>query len=224
MNKDKIKKQFIPECALIVYKNEQDYYIESHPIENGIVGAGAPVSEKWIQALAKSFKDKGTAEYKKFELFPDNLLAYHNEPYKKILCWTYKSDGGENLNINDNECRIYPPKMIFLVHNDNLYVFCYKSTKKDKYKLFKAPFYNVYSDGRVCLGNVRIQKEFDTIKEEIEWWTNIWWSSKFTNSLDSNAATIPLKELWRGDNLLSAELEHVLVPIDKTLEQLIKSL
>ena len=227
MNKEKIQDIFKPESAMIVYSCKNEYYIETCDIDkDGKFGVMTPLSEAFLKKIVEEINDKEATSYEQgISILPENLLIYNNRPYKKVIGWKSEYKKSVTIKIGGRAYRFLPPPMIFVVINDTMYAYCYKIGKKGQYELYKAPYMNIYHDNKVCLGTVRIKKEFDSIEEELKWWEYIWWSSEFTGSLDDLRAKIKLTELWAiGDNRRYKFLEDYLVPMKTTLDKIIKTL
>jgi PRTRC genetic system protein B len=183
-----------PTAALIAYCSEDDYCRKSHYLEfrnisnNGIMGAGKPVSLEFIQSLAESFSVKSTTipygEIPKELWFADTReekYIWHRPPCKKQMYFK------KELNIPNGTYAI--PGLVWMVKRENLYVFAYKSKRlSHNSQLYSAPFFNVNAgSGSVCLGNAKLKKpENLTFLNFLNYWEDKFFLSEFTHVLGSN--------------------------------------
>jgi PRTRC genetic system protein B len=92
------------------------------------------------------------------------------------------------------------PNLVFCYDGNGLDVFAIK--KKDvlnpseKTKLYKAPFFNTYSDGSVCMGNAKIKKTRD-ITELIHNVETAFFKSEFTHTNEDEIVKGNLIEAYR---------------------------
>lgn len=183
-----------PAAALIAYVCENDYLRNEYHLEfrnirkDGLMGAGKPVSRKFVQSLIENFTMESSSV--PHGEIPQKLLfvhtrkskyVWHTPPCRKYLYFT------NNLNIPNGEYHI--PGLVWKVEGESLYLFAYKtkSLTSDS-QLYSAPFFNVNTwDGSVCLGNARILvpgcNSFDIF---IQCWEDRFFLSKFSHVLGSN--------------------------------------
>lgn len=185
-----------PEAALIAYtyKDEYrhvEYYLESRKIgENGLMGAGKPVSGKFIQALVKGFAVEASStphgNIPKQVLYSDTRknqekYVWYSPPCRKFMYFK------DNLNIENGEYCI--PGLIWTVRNDSLYLYSYMSKRVSPgMQLFSAPFFNVSpKDGDVCLGNAKLKlPENPSFQSFIKYWEDLFFLSEFSHLRGDN--------------------------------------
>ena len=178
--------KYIPEMALIFYIADDDagnekYYIETHRIRNGRMGAGAPVSKQCISDIASSFScELSLTPHGRIPenlLFADNRLGHqkyiwHNPPRKRYMYFA------KQLSIPNGEYHV--PGIIFVASNEKLNVYAFKEDKPEE-KLFKAPFFNT-TDGSVCLGSSKIEYPLNPSYTDIlNYWEKMFWLTEFTH-------------------------------------------
>jgi PRTRC genetic system protein B len=75
----------------------------------------------------------------------------------------------------------YPP-MVFAVNGKTLSIFVYRSSIK---KIYPAPFFNVYDDGAVCLGTVKLNSvnNAKTYDEYFNAWEHLFFNSKYSHGI-----------------------------------------
>jgi len=214
---------FHPVKALLIYQKSQnnmknDYYIESFDIdEQGSPFNAHPLSVNEAGKLAKSLqanekKPQGFLNPK--GLLPKNLLflkstadgyaVWHTPPQKVKLLFT------PSLAIQSGEAGL--PALIWRAGKNSLQIFAVRESDFfEDTPLCHAPFFNVYEDGRVCMGNVQIRIPKDCgLEQFIELWQDYFFNSYFSHLFEKHQ---PVKgnivQLWQ--NLVATGEEF---PID----------
>lgn len=237
INEHKIS-PYKPEQGIIVYKKGSDFYLESHDIkvnDDGKYswGEGKPLHVDVMVEIAKSFGTKKLDSGFSKGVLPQNLILLNQGYTHSIIMWHTKAQQRmmhfhKDLKIKSG--LIHCPPMLFAVSNRTLYVFALASNNRPtgKTKLLKAPFFNQYESGSVCMGNTRESKKKPTIQEEILRWERRYFGSVFTHLIDTKVInkqtnlSILLNSL-SGKNKVFPIKE--LVPADtKTVDTLIKKI
>lgn len=73
------------------------------------------------------------------------------------------------------------PGLVFMANEREMYVYAFKGTDAPsrQTKLYQAPFFNVWSQGKVCVGNADVPK--DDRREDPEAWERMFFGSNFTH-------------------------------------------
>lgn len=174
-----------PMAALVVYKNENsDSFLELHTIRrDGSMAEGRPVSMKFIQTLLEGF----SSEYRSVPhgTIPANMLYCDTRAGKETYIWynppmkrqRYFAD---SLGLEDGVYHV--PGTIYAVKNGTLYVYCFEGKKpKMERKVLGVPYFNVYGDGRVCMGSARPKipdTENISYEDVMEAWEDAFWGSR----------------------------------------------
>lgn len=177
----------IPKAAIVLFQGQKEQYLEFHDIRrDGSMGPAKGVTQDFINALIAGF----SAEYKStpFGAIPENLLYCDSRQGNEIFIW-YTPPGkrvryfSDRLGLEDGEYHV--PGTIYVVVGNTLSVFCFKG-KKPKMDdiLLGVPYFNVYHDGKVCLGSAA--RPHDTLKNMNYTYANILkaWENTFWNSRD----------------------------------------
>jgi len=94
------------------------------------------------------------------------------------------------------------PAMVWKAGRNELKVYALKGNRKPdgRTKLFHAPFFNVYQDGRVCMGTVRINiTEAARLEDFMGQWESYFWNSYFSHLMgEFNPVTENIVQLWQG--------------------------
>lgn len=118
------------------------------------------------------------------------------------------------------------PALVWRANREELAVYALKGNKKpdSKTKLFHAPFFNIYMEGRVCMGTVRINiNESARLEDFMEKWENYFWNSYFSHLMgEFNPVNENIVQLWQAqvatDNPFPTQL---LKPTHKTIQNLL---
>jgi len=195
MNKltNEIARKMQPTAALIAYTCEdvysRNYYLEIRSInKNGLMGAGKPVSVKFVQSLVERFSEAAPAaphgEIPQGMLYADirqEKYVWHRPPCRKYLYFK------NNLNIpNGNYCL---PGLVWKVEKESLFMYSYKAKRlTPNTQLYAAPFFNVRPEsGSVCLGNAKLElpKNLNFLNF-IKFWEDKFFLSEFSHVLGGN--------------------------------------
>lgn len=194
-----------PEAALIAYRcdskdsYEDKYYLEIRPIDrNRRMGEGRPVTEDFMIAIASDYLSH--SDKRPYGTIPPNLLyadcrsgqekyVWWNPPQKRNMFFS------KDLNIADDCYNV--PGVVYIANGDNLNIYAFKGNKPDEdQQLYRAPFFNVYENGNVCLGSAKVTQLINpTFEELMEYWEKIFWLSRFshingTNPVRSNLVIV----------------------------------
>ena len=201
---------FLPVKALLVYRSASDhsFYLESYDVDN----MGKPINAhpltvneslvfaQTLQAqqgtVQKFLQPKGILEstilYLNAE--PDGYVIWYTPVMRRKLI--FKKD----LSISDGEANL--PAMLWKASKSSLQVYAIKVDEKPKMEtvLHHAPFFNVYTDGKVCMGSVDIEISKDcSLEEFIKLWESYFFGSSFSHLLGN---TSPVKgnivQLWQS--------------------------
>jgi PRTRC genetic system protein B len=200
-----------PVKALLLYQrsggqNEATNYVESYDMDkDGCPINGHPLSVKEANALAKSLL---IAEKKQRNfLNPKDLLsrdviflktgndgfALWRTPARQVkLLFT------ESLDIPCGEANV--PALLWKAGKTHLSIFAILDEDVDgNTPLYHAPFFNVYADGKVCMGNVPVKIPNDCALEDfIRLWQEYFFNSYFSHLFGGH---LPVKgnivQLWQ---------------------------
>jgi len=191
---NKVPETLKPVMSLIVYHSESSSYVEEHAIrelqDNKFTfGPGKPARIKLLGKLLEEIKgiDKSKYEFKNF--IPSNVVRFNLKDQSLNLMWLFKKSVRELTFSETNRIkdkRKIIPNLIFQVKNGELYVYAYKLDRGLKTKIYYAPFHNIYNDGKVCMGNAKINWNISDLEELIIHIERMFFNSKFTHLNHSN--------------------------------------
>lgn len=118
------------------------------------------------------------------------------------------------------------PAMVWRAGSEELAVYALQGNKKpdSKTKLFHAPFFNIYREGRVCMGTVRINiSESARLEDFMAEWESYFWNSYFSHLMsDFNPVTENIVQLWQAQVAMDRPFPtHILKPTSFTLQNLL---
>ncbi len=188
---------YYPYSALVFYKSDENYdnfYVEHFDMaKNGIPINAHPLTLEESKQLSKMLNIE--QEQKNTCFIPNGLLPntilhlnptdngqviWYNKPQKRQLYFI------ENLGIPNGMA--YMPTLIFKATKTGLSVYALKSNRRPTMhtKLYYAPFFNIYEDGKICMGTVDIKvSKVQSLEEFISLWEDHFFNSYFAHLLDS---------------------------------------
>jgi len=226
-----------PIKALVILRrtgesHQFDFYVESYDMDDrGCPINGHPLTNKESNKLAKALQvneKKAQGFLTSKGLMPSNVLylnsgmdgyvIWHTPPQSVKLLFT------ENLGIPCGMASV--PALIWKAGKGSLQIFAVDTSAfQETTPLYHAPFFNLYHDGRVCMGNVRIRIPNDCgLEQFMELWQDYFFNSYFSHLIGGHE---PIKtnivQLWQQ---LTATAEpfptEVLNPTKYQLKNLIR--
>lgn len=227
---------YYPKSALVFYEtkgNETDVYVEHFDMDkNGNPVNAHPLTVREAGVLAKALQtedQKGKAFLKPNGILPTNILHINPSAERGTVLWYTKAQRRQlyfvdGLQIPNGTAHV--PPMLWKADKNALSVFSLTSDRRptEKTKLHYAPFFNIYEDGRVCMGTVSIDiKNAASVEEFLQAWEHYFFNSYFSHLLGNHN---PIKgncaALWKGlinrDNPFPKE---VLKTNNRTLKNLL---
>lgn len=224
-----------PKSALVFYENKgenSDVYVEHFDMDNNGTPVNAhPLTEREAKVLARALvtkKDKDKAFLKSKGILPTNILHINPNTDKGSVLWYTKAQRRQMYFVNGLEIpngMAYTPPMIWYANKNSLTVFALASDRRptEKTPLYCAPFFNIYEDGKVCMGTVNIDiKNSASIEEFTHAWEDYFFNSYFSHSLCGNLTRKNIVNLWK--DLINKDKsfpKEVLKKNNKTLKNLL---
>lgn len=224
---------YLPSKALIIYANtiNEDFYVECFDMDdNGLPINAHPLSVIESNKLAKTLDtiddfEQGYLSCK--ALLPRNVLHLNTMRNGFAIWYTpampvnlyFKND----LGIDDGIA--YLPPLVWKGSKEGLYVYAIAKNQLPTLDtpLCYAPFFNIYEDGKVCMGNVNVS--FDNIaslEEFMAQWQALFFNSKFSHLLrDVSPVSQNIVQLWQ--NLIGKEQPFPVKSLKKN-DQTLKNL
>lgn len=223
-----------PQKAFVIYEQQgaaKHIYIESYDIdEQGCPVNAHPLSMTEAGKLCKALQ---TTEKKKSSfltpkgLLPKNLVylrtdnlpyAIWHTPVQSVKLY-FKDDLGIQCGL------AYVPALVWKATRTHLALFAITEDEVGaETPLFNAPFFNLYDDGRVCMGNVRLDIKKDCALEDfIRLWQDAFFNSYFSHMIDGhNPVKGNIVQLWKRLSGTGKPFPtEKLIPANKTVKHLI---
>lgn len=237
--------KYMPYKALLIYNCEREndsnmntdeassVYVESYDI--GLLGNpinAHPLSLKESIALAdllQSSAEMQNGYLKSKGLLPNNLLYVNPDSSGYALWYTPPQQRDlffvKSLGIPCGKA--YVPAMVWKATRDSLSVFAIRGKAKPTAKtaLYHSPYFNNYSDGRVCMGNVNIDINRGTYLENFMMqWEAYFFGSYFSHTLAGGSKTTQnIVQVWQNQTTTGNRFpDEILVKNGLTLNQLIR--
>lgn len=224
-----------PKSALVFYEtagNETDIYVEHFDMDSKGTPVNAhPLTVKEANALAKALQtdeEKNRAFLKPKGILPTNILHINPSEKGKVL-WYTKAQQRQIYFVNGLDIpsgTVQVPPMLWFANKNSLAVFALATDRRptEKTPLYYAPFFNIYEDGKVCMGTVNIDiKNLASVEEFVQAWESYFFNSYFSHLLGSHS---PIKgnciNLWK--DLIGTDKpfpKDVLKRNNKTLKNLL---
>lgn len=232
---NQLGKLYFPHAAIVVYKREteREIYVESYDFDrNGYPVNARPLTVNRAAALAKALDLQATgsrAFLSPSGLLPCNLLhidpagegsaTWYMPPQKVYLTFS------ERLGIPSGHA--FAPALVFKASAKSLYVFALKNAKRPTLEtaLYKAPFFNCYADGSVCMGTVRLEAGKQTSLEGfISRWQRDFFLSRFSHLIgDASPIRGDMVNLWERQVVTGKPFPaQMLVKSGQTLNDILK--
>jgi PRTRC genetic system protein B len=211
---------------------QTDFYVESYDMDvAGCPINGHPLSVQESNKLAKALQ----VNEKKAQGFlnPKGLMPHHvltiNSSSSGYAVWytppqQMKLLFTENLGIPSGLAHV--PAMVWKAGKNSIQVFAVADTDfTENTTLCHAPFFNIYPDGRVCMGNVRINVPKDCgLEQFMELWQSYFFNSYFSHLFGGHQ---PVKgnivQLWQNLTETGEQFPtDVLIPNKFQIKHLIK--
>ncbi|KVP60784.1 hypothetical protein WK72_18960 [Burkholderia ubonensis] len=216
------------DCALLLYRNstETRVYVTRHAarIVDGVptLLAGEPVTERQLATFAAAATNHAGQQGFVHErvIFAGSGVVAWWMPACVRHVW-FKSEKP----LGTRAGPAHQPALFFIAQGDSRHVFALAENARPQREtpLFQAPYFNVYSSGSVCTGNVEITKQ--PTAADVEQYEDEFFRSRFTHP---NAVKLirggSISTLWR-QLLDGAEFPtDRLVELDLTVESAIQRL
>lgn len=189
--------------ALIGKSCSGQQFLELHKIDNGLIGAQIPFSKKTAQRIFSLFD---TEKYisKSFKgVIPKNVIVAKDNPKDGLHLIWYVKPTLRTLYFSNGcgvETGLYPlPSLVFRYHKKVLQVLATNARTIDtETTLFHAPFFNVYTTGKVCMGNVNVTgvERFESFDTTMEYLENAFFNSVFTHSNNPLIDAVTIKKTF----------------------------
>lgn len=219
-------KTISPKRAIIIYSNtrghQTDYYLESSDITikkgQWVFSAPVPLADDILQTIAAQYVKEKLHNVNHAQLIGAHILYTVNKAGRLEVIW-YRPAQQKNLNFSGEISRklkgihkAWLPPTLYRLINGKLWVYALDSEDRptEKTKLYRAPFFNIYSDGNVCLGSANVGHQSNTFEGEAQRYEYGFYAAEQNHGIGDQTKT-PLEEIWsalikNGDKFPMTEL------------------
>lgn len=198
-----------PVKALLFYQsaNSEEAYVEAYDMNpQGRPVNAHPLSLRETIALADCLNaatDVNRDYLKSKGLLPDNILHISPEAGGSVL-W-YSKAQEHNMYFSESLCvpcgKVFVPPLVWKADKGQLSVYALKTNSKPNgdTPLFTAPFFNLYSNGGVCMGTVNVEAGNTSCLEDfITAWESYFYNSYFSHLIgDQSSVEGNIVQLWK---------------------------
>jgi PRTRC genetic system protein B len=199
--------EFVAEHALIIYRCKENnngfdegqsprplsHYITQHRISTtGELLEGMPLTRETLSEICSLV----VPGIRNVDYLPPEVIAY--SPGHALLWWVpagvktlfFKGDTGIKSG------RHPVPASLLLVLNGNLHTWALATNKRPSpdTELFHSPFFNVYSEGNCCMGNIHLPQSFSP--HDIKAWEDTFFGGLLSSDLPPQLNGCTPKKLW----------------------------
>ena len=239
MNADLVNKRLSPVKVITVYSNKggYDYYLEGRDI-NTVKGkptlmAPKPLSEDVIRSIASGYIRNNGMKMVHEAIIGSHILHASTSGGEVVIIW-YRPAMKKTINFSHTlkikgDKQVNIPATVFMLKGTGLYIYSLETDQRPGLttKLFNAPFFNVYEDGRICLGTANIGKnKAETFEKELERFERGFWMAEQNGGDHGGRCKSSLTALWnrliQSKGAFPVKTELVQCSKVKTLGDLIK--
>ncbi|MFV8328185.1 PRTRC system protein B [Flavobacterium sp. ZS1P14] len=200
-----------PVKAFVVYqKNTADktIYVEAYDMDkNGCPINAHPLSLRESTQLANALDTSDELKrnfLKPSGLLPKNVL-FINPDHDGYAVWHTPSQRVDLFFVDGLAIpngKVSMPPLVWKASKNTLWIYAMDSDKEinEQTALAHAPFFNLYTDGKVCMGTVSISIKTDCLLEEfIQQWEQYFFNSYFSHLIgDASPVKGNIIQLWQN--------------------------
>lgn len=220
--------------ALLIYeaRETRQAYATKHRVEliNGspMIRPGAPLTEGDFKDLIAGLKpqDRPAIEWNDPAILAKGMgrLIWWTPPRKRAMFFQASSQSVVQFS---GSASCPTPGLVFMAGERTLHVFAFmgESAPTKQTKLYQAPFFNVWSNGQVCVGNAKMPAEDQ--RTDLQAWERFFFGSHFThpNFREKDRLTLGVEPcaFWKKQLSRPSKTfpEGVLVDINLTVNDLL---
>lgn len=222
-------------AAVLIYTNSaaRHAFATKHEVQEyagrPIIRPGSPFTEQDYKVLVQAL---APAEQPRMQWHDPRELArglgrmiWWSPPQKRSLFFKKSTYNPETF---DGRGVVACPGLVFMATEREMFVYAFKGADAPtrKTKLYQAPFFNVWSRGKVCVGNADVPKE--DRRDDPDAWERMFFGSHFThpNFTQKDRLTVGVNpaHFWKAqlEKPSDAFPEQVLFDLKLTLDDLMQ--
>lgn len=200
---------YTPFKALVIYRTPQQepqLYVEAYDVDNtGMLTNAHPLMALESIALAGALdcsEELKRTYLRSIGLLPERVLYINPENNGYAIWHTPAMETNmlftNSLKIPDG--KVWVPAILWKATKQSLYVYALAGNRKpdENTPLYKAPFFNIHEDGKVCLGTVEQQAhQADNLEAFMTAWESAFWNSRFSHTITKGRVKGNIIQLWQ---------------------------
>lgn len=204
------------------YGSEMIYHNYNEPED--ILSAGKPLTVETAKTLFNFVNNiENINNYSFSGMIPKNVLNFKTD--EKYIVWETPAEiknilYKEGLPIQSGE--YFVPRLIWKLVGNKLSIWAIKEDiKSEKDKLYNAPFFNIYSDGSICMGSAKFLEgsyDYAKIMKKAE---NGFWNSTFTHTNSDNLLSMNFVEWCNSPSSRLRVPNDLLVETKRTIQNIL---
>lgn len=203
-------------AAIVLYGASNNVtFAMQHPIENGALGAGAPITMSGLLAALTALATEQDG-FSKDDFLPDNILSVS---HSGLVWWRKPGKRSVFFRTQNGESAFEAPHpgLVFAASGNNLHIAAVMGNDRptSETPVYEAPYMNVWKGGRLCVGNVPLPGS--TLVQKIGAWEDAFFGSYFSHPNGTGLVKHPgdMQGLWTelAEKLPATFPEEVLVPM-----------
>jgi PRTRC genetic system protein B len=242
VNGNRIAEYTLRRAVLVYEARHGGHYATLHPVTHDAgrasIGTGRALTESTLRTTLQALgapKGIGGWVAPRVLYMDENTIVWHRPAGPRVMFF----GGAADASLRNRSAVVAHPPLVFGVTRHGWYVAALPTFREflgadiavaqgDRRPapgdpLMRAPYPNVYDDGRICEGNVTLPDRIAL--DTIEGFEDAFFDSKFTHSNVADACAHPqgLAGLWRRMFETKPEVmpDHYLTPMNLTLEQFV---
>lgn len=202
-------RRLYPVQVITVYSDKAGYqfYLENRDIKTikGKATLMAPVAlaDDVLKSIARSYTQNNSFVMEMGGEIAPHLLYAINRPGKTVVVW-HRPAMKKSLNFSASlkikgDSYVTVPATLNIVIDNELFIYALMDDSRptNATKLYNAPFFNIYDNGRVCLGTAHVGKiKAKTFEKEADRFERAFYMAEQNGGNSSNNCKTPLPDLW----------------------------
>lgn len=207
----------VPALALLVYKparqaeqRQLNDYVEVFDIDaSGKPVNPRPLTDGQAVRIAKALysakqRGQGTHDYlQPGGILPTTVLFLTADEPRSVIWYTPEQRQSlffvERLGIPNGDASV--PALVWKASPGSLSIYAVADDDRPTRKtpLYRAPFFNVYGDGQVCMGTVKLREDAParSLEAFMDGWEKAFFNSYFSHTNNDQVARVPIVPLWQ---------------------------
>lgn len=208
--------------VICAYQDEMIYH--DYEYETDVLSAGKSLTTESAKTLFNFVNNvEGIKDYSFSGITPKNIIKHKTD--EKYVVWETPA-GIKNI-IYKKELAIksgeyYVPRLLWKLSGKKLCIWALlKDVESEKDKLYNAPFFNIYTDGSICMGSAKFLENSYDYAKIISKAEGAFWDSTFTHSNNDQLLIMNFTNWCNDEKLKKSNCEDLLVDSGKNIKEIL---